>query len=166
MPETKKAPTTAKSPFEEYIKSCRISPYRKIMVGVDHPLVSAIILLRALSIAKMFFSKLYIVHVLSTKLPYQTKAKIAIEPEFYEVQLEDSKDILTYAKRVAAEAHVEAETVLLEGDPAEEMLHFIKEKGINLIVMGSKDKVGSLKNLGSVGTRVAAEAKCSVLIER
>jgi nucleotide-binding universal stress UspA family protein len=143
-----------------------ISPYKKIIVGVDRPLVSAMILTRALELAKTFNSKLYIVHVLSTKLPYQTKSKIAIEPEFYDVQWESSKEMLDYAKKLAAEARINAETVLLEGDPAEEILRFIKEKGINLVVMGSKDKVGSLKNLGSVSTKVATEAKCSVLIER
>jgi nucleotide-binding universal stress UspA family protein len=166
MPETKKVPTAAKTHFEEYIKSHRISPYKKIMVGLDRPLVSVMILMRALALAKVFSSKLYIVHVLSTKLPYQTKSKIAIEPEFYDVQMEFSKEILDYAKRAAAEAHIEAEIVLLEGDSAEEILRFVKEKGIDLVVMGSKDKVGSLKNLGSVSARVAAEAKCSVLIER
>jgi nucleotide-binding universal stress UspA family protein len=166
MPETKEPHKAAKSPFEEYIKSCRISPYKKIMVGLDSPLVSAIILMRALALAKIFCSRLYIVHVLSTKLPYQTKSKIAIEPEYYDVQMKDSKEILDHAKRAAIEAHVDAETVMLEGDPAEEILRFIKEKGINLAIMGSKDKVGSLKNLGSVSARVATEAKCSVLIER
>jgi nucleotide-binding universal stress UspA family protein len=166
MPETKRAPAAAKTPFEEYIERCEISPYKKIMVGVDRPLVSAMILMRALELAKTFCSKLYIVHVLSTKLPYQTKSKIAIEPEFYEVQWEFSRDILQYAKKAAAEVHIDTETVLLEGDPVEEILNFIKEKGINLVVMGSKDKVGSLKNLGSVSARVATEAKCSVLIER
>ena len=166
MPETKKVPKTAKMSFEEHIIKSAISPYKKIMVGVDQPLVSAMILTRALELAKTFSSKLYIVHVLSTKLPYQTKSKIAIEPEFYEVQWESSREMLEYAKKAAAETRIDAETVLLEGDPAEEILRFIKEKGINLVVMGSKDKVGSLKNLGSVSARIATEAKCSVLIER
>jgi nucleotide-binding universal stress UspA family protein len=166
MLETKKVPKVTKTSFEEHIEGYVISPYKKIIVGVDRPLVSAMILTRALELAKTFNSKLYIVHVLSTKLPYQTKSKIAIEPEFYDVQWESSKEMLDYAKKLAAEARINAETVLLEGDPAEEILRFIKEKGINLVVMGSKDKVGSLKNLGSVSTKVATEAKCSVLIER
>jgi nucleotide-binding universal stress UspA family protein len=166
MPETKKTPKAAKMPFEGYIEKCEISPYKKIMVGVDQPLVSAMILTRALELSKTFCSKLYIVHVLSTKLPYQTKSTIAIEPEFYDVQWESSREILEYAKKAAAEANIDAEAVLLEGDPAEEILSFIKERGINLVVMGSKDKVGSLKNLGGVSARVSTEATCSVLIER
>jgi len=166
MPETKKTPKAAKIPFEGFIERCEISPYKKIMVGVDQPLVSAMILTRALELSKTFCSKLYIVHVLSTKLPYQTKSKIAIEPEFYDVQWGFSRDILEYAKKAAVDAKIDAEAVLLEGDPAEEILSFIKEKGINLVVIGSKDKVGSLKNLGSVSARVATEATCSVLIER
>ncbi|MBM5804662.1 MAG: universal stress protein [Candidatus Verstraetearchaeota archaeon] len=166
MPEAKKVPAAAKTHFEEYIKSYRIPPYKKIMVGVDRPLVSVMILMRALALAKVSSSRLYIVHVLSTALPYQTKSEIAIEPAFYDIQMEFSKEILDYAKKAAAEAHIDAEIVLLEGDPAEEILRFTKEKGIDLVVMGSKDKVGSLKNLGSVSTRVAAEAGCSVLIER
>lgn len=166
MPEKMKTHKAVKTSFEEHIEKCVISPYKKIMVGVDQPLVSAMILTRALELAKTFCSKLYIVHVLSTKLPYQTKSRIAIEPEFYEIQWESSREILEYAKRAAAEANIDAETVLLEGDPAEEILSFIEENGINLVVMGSKDKVGSLKNMGSVSTRVATEAKCSVLIER
>ncbi len=60
-----------------------------------------------------------------------------------------------------------AELIVAEGRPAEEILAQVREKAIDLVVMGSRAS-GSLKRLllGSTSEQVLREAPCSVLIVR
>jgi nucleotide-binding universal stress UspA family protein len=57
--------------------------------------------------------------------------------------------------------------LVLFGDPAEELIHFAREKGCDVIVIGSSGK-GMVKRtlMGSVSTKVALQAQCSVYIVR
>ncbi len=59
------------------------------------------------------------------------------------------------------------ELIVAEGRPAEEILAQIREKAIDLAVLGSRGR-GSLKRLllGSTSEQVLREAPCSVLIVR
>jgi len=60
-----------------------------------------------------------------------------------------------------------AELIVAEGRPAEEILAQVREKAIDLVVMGSRAS-GSLKRLllGSTSEQVLREAPCSALIVR
>ena len=142
-----------------------VSDYKTMAVAIDNSYSSAKVLRRALLLSKGC-SMLYIIHVLQTKLSYENKSAITIDPSYYEIQQKQSMDLLKIAKKMAEISGVTFETVLLEGDPVEEMLKFTSEKSLELIILGSKDKIGSTKNLGSVSSKVSVEAKCSVLIER
>lgn len=70
-------------------------------------------------------------------------------------------------EKSAAEAGVSLESLIVYGDPAEELIHFAREKGCDVIVIGSSGK-GTVKRtlLGSVSTKVALHAQCSVYIVR
>jgi nucleotide-binding universal stress UspA family protein len=61
---------------------------------------------------------------------------------------------------------VEGDAFIIGGDPAGEILKAIATMNIDLVVMGAKEKVGTLAHMGSVSKRVSEEAKCSVMIER
>jgi nucleotide-binding universal stress UspA family protein len=55
--------------------------------------------------------------------------------------------------------------VLLEGDPAEEIVRYARDAGIDLIVMGTHGRTGLERLLmGSVAERVLLDALCSVLV--
>ncbi|MGA2572728.1 MAG: universal stress protein [Candidatus Methanomethylicaceae archaeon] len=155
-----------KSGFKEYLESCAIVPYRRILVGVDHSYTSARIFERALKLAQIFCAKLYVVHVIPTKLPYQTSSKIEIEPEYYDIMQEKAQDMIKLTKKRMAETGVEGDASIIGGDPAGEILKATATMNIDLVVMGAKEKVGTLAHMGSVSKRVSEEAKCSVMIER
>ena len=54
--------------------------------------------------------------------------------------------------------------VLLEGDPAAEIIHYARDAGMDLIVMGTHGRTGVDRLLvGSVTEKVMREAHCSVL---
>ena len=55
--------------------------------------------------------------------------------------------------------------VLLEGDPADEIVHFGRDAAVDLIVMGTHGRTGLDRLLlGSVAEKVLREANCSVLV--
>jgi nucleotide-binding universal stress UspA family protein len=55
--------------------------------------------------------------------------------------------------------------VLLEGDPATEIVKYARDAGIDLIVMGTHGRTGLERLLmGSVAEKVMREAPCSVLV--
>lgn len=56
-------------------------------------------------------------------------------------------------------------SVYLQGDPGGEILDFIKNEGIDLVVVGSHGRTGFKKFLlGSVSAKIVNEAPCPVLV--
>jgi len=70
-------------------------------------------------------------------------------------------------EKSAREVGVALESLVIYGDPAEELIHIAREKSCDVIVIGSSGK-GAVKRtlLGSVSTKVALQAQCSVYIVR
>ena len=57
--------------------------------------------------------------------------------------------------------------VLLQGDPAGEIVRFGRDTGIDLIVMGTHGRTGLERLLlGSVAEKVLRDAPCSVLVDK
>jgi nucleotide-binding universal stress UspA family protein len=55
--------------------------------------------------------------------------------------------------------------VLLEGDPADEIVRFCRDAGIDLVVLGTHGRTGVERLLmGSVAEKVLRDAPCSVLV--
>ena len=80
---------------------------------------------------------------------------------------ETRKRLFYVVEKVAAEVNVPLESLVLYGDAAEEILNLAEEKECDVIVIGSSGK-GRMKRtlLGSVSTKVALHARCSVYIVR
>jgi nucleotide-binding universal stress UspA family protein len=90
------------------------------------------------------------------------------KPPTEEPDWQEKRDRLFYVvEKSAAEAGVSLESLVIYGDPAEELIHFAREKGCGVIVIGSSGK-GMVKRtlMGSVSTKVALQAQSSVYIVR
>lgn len=142
-----------------------VRDYQRIGVFIDYSYKSAKVLKRAFALSKSC-SILHIVHILSTKLPYHSKPLVGLDPEYHQLLRQHAEELIEKSEKKAKDAGINYQVHLLEGDPAVEILKFAQEAKLDLIILGSKDKIGSAKNLGSVSSHIAAEAKCSVLIER
>jgi nucleotide-binding universal stress UspA family protein len=121
---------------------------------------------RALRLSEISCAKLYVLHVIPESLPYAPKSSIAMDPGISEYMRQESEETFKSVKKRLEEKNISGETVLLEGEPAEEILSFIKENKIELVILGSREKLQTKDFLGSVSRRVAGEACSSVLIER
>ncbi|NJC87720.1 MAG: universal stress protein [Desulfuromonas sp.] len=113
-------------------------------------------------------SQVFAVLVLPSLKPPSFTDFFPAKPPTEEPDWQEKRDRLFYVvEKAAGEAGVAMESLILYGDPAEELMHFAKEKGCDVIVIGSSGK-GKVKRtvLGSVSTKVALQAQCSVYIVR
>ena len=113
-------------------------------------------------------SQVYAVLVLSSLKPPSFTDFFPSKPPTEEPDWEEKRERLFYVvEKAAREAGVSLESLVLYGEPAEELIYFAKEKGCDVIVIGSSGK-GAVKRavLGSVSTKVALHAQCSVYIVR
>lgn len=77
------------------------------------------------------------------------------------------KKLLDHAVETLAAGGITAKTVLIRGDAATEILEYIKDNDINLVVSGSRGLSGvSSWLLGSVSRKLVHYANCSVLVIR
>ncbi len=145
---------------------------KKIIVAIDGSPQSDKAAEEAVRLASVsgtkFKSQLYAVMVLpSMKTPSYTDffpEKPATEMPGWQ----EKRDRLFYVvEKAAAEVDVDLESLVLYGDPAEELMLMAEEKGCDVIVVGSSGK-GRVKRtlLGSVSTKISLHAHCSVYIVR
>jgi nucleotide-binding universal stress UspA family protein len=75
------------------------------------------------------------------------------------------EDLVGRAVRKLAEAGLQVEGRVVQGDPREALLDEAKREGADLIVLGSHGRTGLRKLvMGSVATHVVTHAPCSVLV--
>lgn len=145
---------------------------KKIIVAIDGSPQSDKAAEEAVRLASIsgqkFKSQLYAVLVLpSMKTPSFTDF-FPDRPATEMPGWQEKRDRLFYVvEKVAEEAGVSLESLVVYGDPAEELMLMAEEKGCDSIVVGSSGK-GRMRRtlLGSVSTKIALHAHCSVYIVR
>jgi nucleotide-binding universal stress UspA family protein len=144
------------------------SIYRKIMVAADGSESAKKAVDTAIEIAKLSEAKLYAVHVVSLGFYLITHS---IDPvwkkEIEEQLLKEGKEATAYVESAGRAANIEVESVILRGNPAEEILGFEDRNEIDLVVIGTHGMTGiSRFLLGSVAENVVRHAKKAVLVVR
>lgn len=122
----------------------------------------------ALELAENFQAKLYILHVLPPVFN-------PVLPDSEYVFPEQPKDalIIKVEERIQQEygslvgQEVDSRTVVLDGHISSEIIRFLRDEDIDLVVLGSYGASGmGLVLFGSVANRVSHKAPCSVMIVR
>ena len=122
----------------------------------------------ALELAEKHESKLYILHVLPPKMDYVIASSewIVQEPTEKSLILDlEERMQKDYGSKISD--NIEYEIIILEGHISTEIINFLKEKEIDLAVLGSYGLSGmGLVVFGSVARRISNKAPCSVMIVR
>jgi nucleotide-binding universal stress UspA family protein len=85
-----------------------------------------------------------------------------ISPQLLRIE---SKEAIAYVENAGRAADIEIESVILEGNPAIEIVDFAEKNDIELIVMGTHGKTGIQRfMIGSVAENVVRHSKNSVLV--
>ncbi len=137
---------------------------KKILVAHDGSDAADKAILEAASIAQKFGSKLTVVSVVPNLCFSEIGADCDTITKLYRAEIEGAMEGV---KEMLGEKGIEAETIILEGNPVDVIVDHAKGMGMDLVVVGSTGKHATERTvLGSVSSRVAANAPCSVLVVR
>jgi len=139
---------------------------QKIMVATDGSESVKKAVDSAIEIAKLSEAKLYAVYVIAlggySRTPY---IDAEWEKSMKEQLITESKEATAYVENAGRVANVEVESVILEGNPAGEIIDFAEKNDIGLIVMGTHGKSAIKRFLiGSVAENVVRHSKKQFLL--
>ncbi|MEZ0344349.1 MAG: universal stress protein [Caldimicrobium sp.] len=136
--------------------------YETILVAYDGSEYSKAGLKEACAWIKRHGGTLYLVHII-----YFNEEEFLLFPEIRDKRFEHGKKLCEKAKeQILKHFGIEAQCILKEGDPAEEILREAERLDAKLIVTGTYGKKGLLKRLilGSVSTELALNSPVDVLV--
>jgi nucleotide-binding universal stress UspA family protein len=137
---------------------------KKILIPTDGSDCSLRAATVGISFAKLFNAEIYAIYVVDTIILEELTR--AIETKDVEKELKEKGErYLDYVVESAEKEGIKAEAILAKGEPHDQIVFFAKNKGIDLIVMGSYGRRGTKRILiGSVTSRVIEYAPCPVLV--
>lgn len=143
----------------------REGSYKKIMIATDGSELVKKAVDTAIEISRLSGAKLYAVYVVvpTTHSPRDFGWERAAMEHFRS----EGKIATSFVEDAAKNAGVEVEPVILEGHPADKIVEFAEQQGIDILVMGTLGKTGLDRFLlGSVAENVVRHSKTPVLVVR
>jgi nucleotide-binding universal stress UspA family protein len=138
--------------------------YQRILVptdGGDHALAAA---RRAFDLAARYDASVHGLYVIDTNTGWLTVSKSDVRTSLREVGEDAGGQALAAFEDVGAEFDADPVTEMREGTPDEEILAYVEEEDIDLVVMGIHGREGLRRRLlGSVAERVVRGATVPVM---
>ncbi|WP_028553067.1 universal stress protein [Paenibacillus sp. UNC451MF] len=133
--------------------------FSKILVAYDGSNLSKKALAKAIEIVQQEAAQAPQLHVIHgvQDVSYAMGTTIAIDPKISEGVIQEARDLMP--------STVDASYVIQNGSPANSILDYADENGVDLIIMGSRG-LGAIREffLGSVSHNVVQNSKVPVLI--
>jgi len=144
---------------------------KKILICTDFSENSIPARQYAIELAKAFGAELYVLHVVNSRLlGYPGFAASALGETTIMIEEQIRKGVEEELETIADECKAQWEKIRVfsqTGSPAEEIVSFAREKGIDLIVMGTHGWTGAKHLiLGSTAENVVRTSQCPVLTVR
>ncbi|MEN3001668.1 MAG: universal stress protein [Armatimonadota bacterium] len=141
-------------------------PFRKILAPTDFSEPSYVALDAAIELADHFDAELHLLHVVPPL--HVVPVPVNVEIPLYEMELREAAE---RSMREVVEQRVPARlrtfSSVVWGEPAEEILAYQQEKGVDLIVIATHGRRGWQRFVfGSVTEKVVRLASCPVLTIR
>ncbi|WP_028659257.1 universal stress protein [Nocardioides insulae] len=141
-----------------------------ILVGTDGSETATLAVAEAAELATKLSAKLIVVtaypRLAASRLGQQAH-NVPAPKHWRTDHRAEAEEILAAAIASLGRSGVTPETIAQEGEPAEALIKVAEERRADIIVVGNKGMTGAKRFLlGSVPSRVAHHAPCSVLIVR
>ncbi|QEE28596.1 universal stress protein [Terriglobus albidus] len=152
----------SQKPSGNHLTASPIS-FERILVGTDFSEPAQLAFDIALEFAEQFGSHLSIAHAISLMLP--SMASAGIVPEAVDALVQSAKEELDKVIRLHRTNVASIEKVVAFGGAEEVLLGTVREKKIDLLVLGTHASLGIARiALGSVAESVMRHVPCPVLI--
>lgn len=141
--------------------------FKKILYPIDFSEYTEEITNYAVSIAKKYSSELHLLHIIPN-LNYYTPYESFLTPEnLIDMERNIEKEIEKDFNKVIKKIDVPVNKIIKTGVTFVEIIDYIKEEGIDLVVMGTHGRSGIEHILiGSVAEKVVRKSPCPVLTVR
>ena len=144
--------------------------FKHILLPIDGSELSLRAAKTGVELAKVCGARIHVLHVVPTfqAFVYMSEALVAAEPSYIEESMKLAAEYLAQVKRLAEDAGVKYSGNYEVAERAHEViLQAIREKGCDLVVMGSHGRRGlSRLLLGSETQKVLLESDVPVLVCR
>jgi nucleotide-binding universal stress UspA family protein len=152
--------------------------FKKIMIATDGSTCSGIATEKGIEFAHLSGGTVYAVHVVPTAYLFPMdgyySSSMGINPDWqlmYEVMSESLKkqgqQAVNYVKSLGEMKGVSVESVLLEGNPSDELIRYAEEEKMDIVIMGTLGKTGLDRFLlGSVAGNMVRHSKVPVMVVR
>lgn len=139
--------------------------YNNIVVGTDGSTTAEKAVGHAAVLAALSGAQLHVAMV-SPRIPVVVAPDMMVaSSEWSEASRRSTEAALEAARTIAAAAGAPTTTHALDGDPADALLSLCENVDADLLVVGNRGMQGARRFLlGSVSSRCAHHANCSVLI--
>ena len=139
--------------------------YNKILIATDGSENSKNAVRSGINLAKNTGAKVYAVYVIhpvsvasGRKGPDWVKAA-------KDMMKEDGEEATGYVEKMSKEENLDVESVILEGDPRDEIIKFADKNDIDLIIMGTRGLSGIKRFMvGSVADKIVRHSEKEVLV--
>ena len=147
--------------------------FKKIMIATDGSDCSRLTAEKGIELARLSGGTVYAVCVVSTaslSTDGDYFSSIRVSPNLdlrYEELKNQGLQAVDYVKGLGEMKGINVKSVLLEGNPSEELLRYAKEEKMDIIVIGTLGKTGLYRLLlGSVAENVVRHSKVPVMVIR
>jgi len=141
--------------------------YNKVVIATDGSELGRKAVHNGIEIARLSGAKVYAVYVVASGGGHKIPRDVGWEKAMMEHLRTEGDDAVKFIEEKGKAAGVEVESVVLEGDPGEELVEFADKNNVDLIVMGTQGKSGIQRFLlGSVAENVVRHSKQAVLVVR
>jgi len=141
--------------------------FKNILVATDGSKHSAAAASEAIGLAKRNGSKLTVISVVPSELMTPTDIEFSMPQRelIAEKEMHEAEKNAKTVKDAAQKEGVAVQAFVMSGKPSDAIIETAREKGADLIILGSHGKTGIERLLmGSVAERVIVLAACAVLV--
>ncbi len=147
--------------------------FKKIMIATDGSDCSRLAANKGIELARLSGGTVYAVCVVSTtslSMYMDYLSSTGMNPYWeliYEGLKKQAQQAVDYIKGLGEKKGIDVESIVLEGDPADELIRYAEENGMDIIVMGTLGRTGIERLLlGSVAGNVVRYSKVPVMVVR
>lgn len=145
--------------------------FKKIMIATDGSDCSKLAVDKGIELAQLSGGTVYVVYVVSTAyLSMDGDYFMGMNPYWESIQeawKTQGQQAVNYVKDSGEMKGINVESVLLEGNPSDELIQYAEKNKIDIIVMGTLGKTGLDRLLlGSVAGNVVRHSKVPVMVVR
>lgn len=146
--------------------------YKKIMIATDGSDCSNLAINKGIELARLSGGTVYAVYVMSTAYSFDMDggaySSVSTNPYWASIRKtlkNQGQQAVDYIKNLGEEKGINVQSILLEGNPSEELIRYANEEKMDIVIMGTHGKIGVSRMLmGSVAGNLVRHSKVPVMV--